>query len=81
MPTAASIVPHVHGPLRGRDRAMALASEVFRIDWRDPAESRRHFDAIGAIAATVPLEVAERRAPETAASELLCRMTEGWRLL
>jgi hypothetical protein len=80
MPTAAGIVSQAPGPLRGRQRAMALASEVFRIDWRDPAESRRHFDAIAAIAAKVPLDVAERRTPETAASELLCRMTEGWRL-
>lgn len=80
MPTAASIVPHDQGELRGRDRAMALASEVFRIDWRDPSESRRHFDAIAAIAATVPLEVVARRTPEAAASELLCRMSEGWRM-
>jgi hypothetical protein len=80
MPTPASSVRNAPGRIRGRDAMMAVASEVFRIDWRDPAESRRQFDAVAAIAARVPVEVAQRRAPETAASELLCRMSEGWRL-
>jgi hypothetical protein len=80
MPTPASSVPDVRGTLRGRDAVMAVASEVFRIDWRDPAESRRHFDAVAAIAANIPVEVAERQPPDTAASALLCRMTAGWRL-
>lgn len=81
LPTAAGAVPSVRGALRGAGAMMALASEVFRIDWRDPAESRRHFESVAAIAANVPVEVGERRAPDTAASELLCRMTEGWRPL
>jgi hypothetical protein len=79
MPTPAGSVPGIPGAIRGRDAMMAIASEIFRIDWRDPAESRRQFDAIAAMAAEIPVEVAERRPPETAAAEVLCRMSEGWR--
>ena len=66
--------------LRGRDAVMALASEVFRLDWRDAAESRRHFDVLAAIARDIPVEIPERQAPELAAQDLLCRMRGRWRL-
>lgn len=65
--------------LRGRDAVMALASELFRLDPRDAAESRRQFDAIGAIAAAIPLEIAARRPPNEAAEALLCMMTDSRR--
>jgi len=67
--------------LRGRDAVLALASEVFRLDSRDPDESRRQFDALGAMAAAIPVEIPRREAPDEAARALLCRMAEGWRLL
>ena len=79
MPTASSAVPAAPGALRGRDAAMAIASEVFRIDWRDSQESRRHFEAVSAIASEIPVEVPVRQAPDRAARALLCRMSEGWR--
>lgn len=79
MSTASSAVPTSPGALRGRNAAMAIASEVFRIDWRDPRESRRHFEAVSAIAADVSVEVPERLPPDAAARALLCRMTAGWR--
>lgn len=67
------------GPLRGREAVMALASEVFRLDWRDAEESRRQFSAIGALAASIPVESPVREPPVEAAERLLCRMTAGWR--
>ncbi len=66
-------------PVRGRDAVMALASELFRLDCRDAAESRRHFEAIGEIAAAIPVEILARQAPNAAAQALLCRMAESWR--
>lgn len=65
--------------LRGRDAVMALASELFRLDARDAAESRRQFESIGAIAAEIPVEIATRQAPDAAANALLCRMADSWR--
>jgi hypothetical protein len=62
------------GVLRGRDAVMSLASELFRLDVRDAAESRRQFDAISALAAAVPMESPVRQAPAAAASAVLCRM-------
>lgn len=67
------------GPIHGRDAVMALASEVFRLDWRDAEESRRQFAAIGALAASIPVESPLRQPPAEAAERLLCRMTAGWR--
>ncbi len=69
--------------LRGRDAVMALASELFRLDCRDAEESRRQFDAIGEIAAEIPLEIPARERPDVAARALLermlCRMTNSRR--
>ena len=69
----------VSGALRGRDAVMALASELFRVDSRDPVESRRQFATIGELAGEVPVEVLAREAPESAAQALLCRMADSWR--
>lgn len=62
------------GPVRGRDAVMALASELFRLDIRDPSESRWQFDAIGTLAADVPMDATGRHHPSAAASDVLCRM-------
>jgi hypothetical protein len=62
------------GVLRGQDAMMSLASELFRLDVRDAAESRRQFEAISALASDVPMEAPGRQAPGQAASAVLCRM-------
>lgn len=62
------------GALRGRDAVMALASELFRLDVRDPRESRWQFDAISALAADVPMVAGARQHPSAAAAAVLCRM-------
>lgn len=62
--------------LGGRDAVMALVSEVFRLDSRDPAESRRQFEVVGQLAVDIPVEVLTRRAPDVAAQALLCRMSD-----
>lgn len=67
------------GALRGSDAVMALTSEVFRVDSRDPIESRRQFTAVGELAVEVPVELMTRAAPEKAAQALLCRMADSWR--
>jgi hypothetical protein len=62
------------GRVQGQAAVMALASELFRLDVRDRAESRWQFDAIGALAATVPVHGTVRQAPQQAAASVLCRM-------
>ena len=53
------------GPLSGQRAVMALASELFRLDVRDVAESRAQFDAIVALARGVPLAMLSRATLET----------------
>ena len=62
------------GRVRGRDAVMALASELFRLDIRDPRESRRQFDAISALAVDIPVDAIGRQHPADAAAAVLCRM-------
>ena len=62
------------GPIHGREAVMALASELFRLDVRDPRESRWQFDAISALAAAVPMRAVAREHPTAAAGAVLCRM-------
>jgi hypothetical protein len=66
--------PVREGAVRGRDAVMALASELFRLDVRDPSESRWQFDAISALAADVRMDAMDRHDPTTAAAAVLCRM-------
>ena len=69
----ASPVPS--GPLSGRDAVLALASEVFRLDPGDAAASRAHFEAVTALAQTVPVVAVPRRPPAAAVADVLCRMS------
>lgn len=66
--------PQVRGTVRGRDAVMALASELFRLDVRDPRESRWQFEAISALAVDVPMSAVAREHPVSAAAAVLCRM-------
>jgi hypothetical protein len=62
------------GAITGRDAVMGLASELFRLDVRDPRESRSQFDAICALAAEVPIDALARQDPMMSAAAVLCRM-------
>ncbi len=64
----------VFGVLRGRAAVMALASELFRLDLRDAAETRWQFDQVSDLASAVPVEAPVRQAPFEAAAAVLCRM-------
>lgn len=66
--------PRPTGVLRGQEAMMSLASELFRLDVRDAAESRRQFDAISALASAIPMEAPPRQVPAQAAATVLCRM-------
>jgi hypothetical protein len=62
------------GSVRGREAVIALASELFRLDVRDAAESRRQFEWISALAEDVPIEWPGRQLPAQAAAAVLCKM-------
>ncbi len=62
------------GAITGRDAVMGLASELFRLDVRDPRESMSQFDAICALAAEVPIAALARQDPMMSATAVLCRM-------
>lgn len=66
--------PQRQGPITGQQAVMALASELFRLDVRDRAESRWQFDAIADLAGRLPVEALSRQHPVDAASAVLCRM-------
>lgn len=56
--------------LRGQRAVMALAGELFRLDVRDVAESRRQFDDITDLAAAVPIDTRTRVDPARAAEAI-----------
>ena len=62
--------------LSGRDGLTVLASNVFRLDARDAAESRAHFDALADLVLTVPIDTAPKGDPLEAAAAVLCRMDQ-----
>jgi hypothetical protein len=51
---------------------MALASEVFRLDPRDAGESRRQFEAIGAIASSVRVVAWPRETEAEPIADAVC---------
>jgi hypothetical protein len=64
--------PVVRHRLSGRDIVMALASEIFRLDPRDAAESRRQFEAISDIAASVRVVAWPRQTEAEPIADAVC---------
>lgn len=64
--------PAARHRLSGREIVMALASEVFRLDPRDAGESRRQFEAIGAIASSVRVVAWPRETEAEPIADAVC---------